>query len=101
MTHKRQNTENLQIIYKSTNLQNLQIHFIAEEDTDNLETSIRRSKEDYLKKVEILKGLQTIQKSQWQDGKSLPKEDNWDELNSKVQDFLQQRRLSKKVLFSN
>ena len=89
MTHERQNTECLQI------------HFIADEDTDNLETSIRRSKEDYLKKVEILKGLQTIQKSQWQDGKSLPKEENWDELNSKVQDFLQQRRLSKKVLFSN
>lgn len=89
MNHERQNTEYLQI------------HFIADEDTDNLETSIRRSKEDYLKKVEILKGLQTIQKSQWQDGKSLPKEENWDELNSKVQDFLQQRRLSKKVLFSN
>jgi len=58
------------------------------DDTDNLETSIRRSKEDYLKKVEILKGLRTIQKSQWQDGGSLPKEENWDELNSKVQDFL-------------
>ena len=50
-----------------------------------------------MKKVEILKGLRTIQKSQWQDGESLPKEENWDELNSKVQDFLQQRRLSKKV----
>ena len=71
-------------------------HVLAD-DTDNLETSIRRSKEDYLKKVEILKGLRTIQKSQWQDGESLPKEENWDELNSKVQDFLQQRRLSKKV----
>ena len=47
--------------------------------------------------MEILKGLRTIQKSQWQDGESLPKEENWDELNSKVQDFLQQRRLSKKV----
>ena len=85
MTHERQNTEYLQI------------HFIADEDTDNLEKSIRRSKEDYLKKVEIFKGLRTIQKSQWQDGESLPKEENWDELNSKVQDFLQQRRLSKKV----
>ena len=71
-------------------------HVLAD-DTDNLETSIRRSKEDYLKKVEILKGLRSIQKSQWQDGESLPKEENWDELNSKVQDFLQQRRLSKKV----
>ena len=89
MTHERQNTKYLER------------HFIADEDTDNLETSIRRSKEDYLKKVEILKGLQTLQKSQWQDGKSLPKDENWDELNSKVQDFLQQRRLSKKVHFSN
>ena len=89
MTHERQNTKYLER------------HFIADEDTDNLETSIRRSKEDYLKKVEILKGLQTLQKSQWQDGKSLPKEENWDELNSKVQDFLQQRRLSKKVNFLN
>ena len=70
---------------------------MTDEDTENLETSIRRSKEDYLKKVEILKGLQTIQKSQWQDGKSLPREENWDELNSKVQDFLHQRRISKKV----
>ena len=70
---------------------------VPADDTDNLETSIRRSKEDYLKKVEILKGLRSIQKSQWQDGESLPKEKNWDELNSKVQDFLQQRRLSKKV----
>ena len=50
-----------------------------------------------MKKVEIFKGLRTIQKSQWQDGESLPEEENWDELNSKVQDFLQQRRLSKKV----
>ena len=50
-----------------------------------------------MKKVEIFKGLRTIQKSQWQDGEGLPKEENWDELNSKVQDFLQQRRLSKKV----
>ena len=82
-------------------MQNIHKTFFADEDTDNLETSIRRSKEDYLKKVEILKGLQTLQKSQWQDGKSLPKDENWDELNSKVQDFLQQRRLSKKVHFSN
>ena len=78
-------------------MQNIHKTFFADEDTDNLETSIRRSKEDYLKKVEILKGLQAIQNSQWQDGKTLPKEENWDELNSKVQDFLQQRRLSKKV----
>ena len=74
--------------------------YITDEEADNLETSIRRSKEDYLKKVEILKGLQTIQKSQWQDGQSLPKEENWDELNSKVQDFLHQRRISKKVNLS-
>ena len=59
--------------------------------------SIRRSKEDYLKKVEILKGLQTIQNSELQDGKDLSEEENWDALNTKVQDFLQQRRLSKKV----
>ena len=74
--------------------------YITDEEADNLETSIRRSKEDYLKKVEILKGLQTIQKSQWEDVKSLPREENWDELNSKVQDFLHQRRISKKVVLS-
>ena len=62
--------------------------------------SIRRSKEDYLKKVEILKGLQTIQNSELQDGKDLSEEENWDALNTKVQDFLQQRRLSKKVNFT-
>ena len=62
--------------------------------------SIRRSKEDYLKKVEILKGLQTIQNSELQDGKDLSEEENWDALNTKVQDFLQQRRLSKKVSFT-
>ena len=62
--------------------------------------SIRRSKEDYLKKVEILKGLQTIQNSELNDGKDLSEEENWDALNTKVQDFLQQRRLTKKVNFT-
>ena len=65
-------------------------------DTDSLEQSIQQSKEDYLRKVEILKQLRTIQNLEDEVGKSITHEDNWSSLNSKVQDFLHERRISKK-----
>ena len=65
-------------------------------DTDSLEQSIQQSKEDYLRKVEILKQLRTIQNLEDEVGKSITHEDNWSSLNSKVQDFLLERRISKK-----
>ena len=64
------------------------------ENEDDLERSVRLSKEEYLKKVEMLKGMTSTEAFD----ETVDDEENLFSLSSKVQDFLQERRIFKKVL---